>query len=352
MARTAGIAGAGLAGRMLALSLLKDGWKVSLFDRDGKEGKKSCGYTAGGMLSLYSEAESIGDLVVELGHRSMELWPAVLRDIDAGSCLKISGSLIVAHAEDLIDLERKRKMIGHRFTGLFDELHITNNVCEFEQELSVPYVMHVKGEGCVDNLGLFKCLENALVHGGVEWYCNTKVISVSGGRIMSADREYTFDYVFDCRGIGAKGDIPGLRGVRGEAMILHAPHVKIEHVIRMVHPRYSVYVVPRPGKIFLIGASEIESCDFSEVSVRSVLEMLSAVYSLHRGFAEARIKEMLSACRPAFLDNLPRVLWGERIARINGLYRYGYLSVPAIIEDVKLVLNGSSARYKTLHFTE
>ncbi|MFV9838545.1 MAG: FAD-dependent oxidoreductase [Aaplasma endosymbiont of Hyalomma asiaticum] len=352
MARTAGIAGAGLAGRMLALSLLKDGWKVSLFDRDGKEGKKSCGYTAGGMLSLYSEAESIGDLVVELGYRSTELWPKVLRDMGASSCLKMSGSLIVAHAEDLTDLERKRKMIERRFTGLFNELHITNNVYEFERELSVPYVMHVRGEGCVDSLAFFRCLEDALVYGGVEWYSNTNVISVSGGKIVSADSEYTFDYVFDCRGIGAKHDIPGLRGVRGEAMILHAPHVTIKHVIRMMHPRYSVYVVPRPGKIFLIGASEIESCDFSEVSVRSVLEMLSAVYSLHRGFAEARIKEMLSACRPAFLDNLPRVLWSDRVVRINGLYRYGYLSMPAIIEDVMTVLNGSSARYKTLHFTE
>jgi len=37
-------------------------------------------------------------------------------------------------------------------------------------------------------------------------------------------------------------------------------------------------------------------------------------------------------CRPAFRDNLPRIEQEERLTRINGLYRHGYLLAPAIVE--------------------
>ncbi|MDB1135219.1 FAD-dependent oxidoreductase [Candidatus Anaplasma sp. TIGMIC] len=349
MVKTAGIAGAGLAGRILALCLLRERWDVTIFDQDDTSGKRSCGYAAGGMLSLYSEAESIGDLVVELGHRSMELWPELLRYIDASDCLQTNGSIIVAHTVDLPDLERRCEIIRKRFPDMFGELYVTNNICELESGLSAPYGMYIKGEGSIDNVALFGKLEHALMAHGVTWYSNANVARVSSGEIVAEGISRTFDVVFDCRGIGAKCDIPYLRGVRGESIVVYAPGASFKRAIRVTHPRYSIYVVPRKGNLFLVGASEIESCDFSEVSVQSALEMLSALYSLHKGFAEARILDMLSACRPAFRDNLPRVLFGNKIVRINGLYRYGYLSIPAIVEEVVSLLKGGNPRYESLH---
>ena len=41
--------------------------------------------------------------------------------------------------------------------------------------------------------------------------------------------------------------------------------------------------------MFVVGASEIESDDTSAVSVRTALELLSAAFTVHSGFAEARI---------------------------------------------------------------
>ncbi|SCV62541.1 tRNA 5-methylaminomethyl-2-thiouridine biosynthesis bifunctional protein MnmC [Anaplasma phagocytophilum] len=348
MVKTAGIAGAGLVGRILALALLRDGWRVTIFDRDDTIGKASCGYIAAGMLSLYSEAENTGDLVIDLGYRSMELWPQILSDIGAEFCLQALGSVMVAHAADLSDLEMKCAIIRNRFPDVFSELRITNKVYELEEGISAPYGMYIKGEGSIDSINLFKCLERALRDYGITWYSNVNVLKVQCAEIVTEQGLHTFDFVFDCRGVGAKSEVAGLRGVRGEAILVKAPGVTIKRAVRMMHPRYSVYVVPRQENMFIVGASEIESCDYSEVSVQSALEMLSAIYSLHRGFAEARILDMMSACRPAFRDNVPRVLVEDRAIRINGLYRYGYLCVPAIVEEVLSLLNGGTLNHQAL----
>jgi glycine oxidase len=101
----------------------------------------------------------------------------------------------------------------------------------------------------------------------------------------------------------------------------------------MLHPRYKIYIVPRPNNRYIIGATEIESEDKSPMSVRSSLELLSAVYSVHSGFGEARIVNMVTNCRPTLKDNLPKIENSDKLTRINGLYRHGYLMAPAIVEQ-------------------
>ena len=81
--------------------------------------------------------------------------------------------------------------------------------------------------------------------------------------------------VFDCRGFGAKKAYPQLRGVRGEVIWLQTSQVQLAHPIRLVHPRYPLYVVPRGQGRYVIGASQIESEDFSAISVRTILELLT-----------------------------------------------------------------------------
>ncbi len=90
----------------------------------------------------------------------------------------------------------------------------------------------------------------------------------------------------------------------------------------------------------MIGATTIERED-DGVSVRSALELLTAAYALHPAFAEARIVEIGSGLRPAFPDNLPRVVTGDARITVNGLYRHGFLLAPALAElTVAHVLHG------------
>ncbi len=146
------------------------------------------------------------------------------------------------------------------------------------------------------------------------------------------------DWLFDCRGLGARAQWPALRGVRGEVLRVHAPEVTLSRPTRLLHPRYPLYIAPKPDHVFVIGATEIESDDLSPASVRSTLELLSAAYTVHPGFAEARILEIATQCRPTLPDNLPALRWlAPRQLQINGLYRHGFLIAPALL-DVALQL--------------
>jgi glycine oxidase len=92
-----------------------------------------------------------------------------------------------------------------------------------------------------------------------------------------------------------------------------------------------------------VGATEIESEDLSNASVRSTLELLSAAYTVHSGFAEARILEISTQARPTLKDNLPAIRQlGVRTLQLNGLYRHGFLISPAIADcALELMNNGT-----------
>ena len=104
--------------------------------------------------------------------------------------------------------------------------------------------------------------------------------------------------------------------------------------IRFMHPRYGLYVAPRPNNIYIIGASEIYSNDYSAISVRSMLEFLTSAYYLHPAFAEARIIKTVTHCRPTFSDHLPKITYNRGYLAINGLYRHGFLIAPTLAAEI------------------
>ena len=91
----------------------------------------------------------------------------------------------------------------------------------------------------------------------------------------------------DCRGLAAARQLPDLRGVRGEMLLVQSRELRLQRPVRLLHPRMPVYVVPRGEGIYMIGATMIESDDAGAVTVRSALELLSAAYALHPAFGEA-----------------------------------------------------------------
>ena len=112
--------------------------------------------------------------------------------------------------------------------------------------------------------------------------------------------------VIDCRGLAARDEQPELRGVKGEMIIVETAEVELSRPVRLIHPRWPLYVIPRGDSKFMLGATSIEAED-TGVSVRSALELLGAAYAVHPAFAEARIVEFGSGLRPAYPDNLPRI---------------------------------------------
>ncbi len=351
------IAGAGLAGRVLALNLLQSGeHTITFFEKDSKEGVNAAGFTAAGMLAPYAELETAESVIFELGKRSIELWPALLKEIGLFDGYQQKGTVITAHPQDMGELEHfigmlQRKVDAAQSIETLDKTEIGT--------LEPDLAMHQKGffipeEGVVDaqrfmafSVNYFDRMENIVFR---EY---TAVEKLEPKKVYTKEGVETFDWVFDTRGLGAKEHFKELRGVRGEVLWVEANDIDISRPTRLMHPRYKLYVVPRGNgcegidleycadcklsqttgyKRYLIGATEIESEDTSPISVRSSMELLSALYTLHPNFGEARVVNSETNCRPAFKDNLPRIENEEGLTRINGLYRHGYLLSPAIVE--------------------
>jgi glycine oxidase len=105
-----------------------------------------------------------------------------------------------------------------------------------------------------------------------------------------------------------------------------------------MHPRYQLYIAPKEKGFYVVGATEIESDDDAPMTVRSAMELLSAAYSVHPGFAEANIRQHISQCRPAFSDNQPKILVQDSLIQDNGLFRHGFLIAPVVLEQVLSVI--------------
>ncbi|MHC2357769.1 glycine/D-amino acid oxidase-like deaminating enzyme [Sinorhizobium meliloti] len=152
-----------------------------------------------------------------------------------------------------------------------------------------------------------------------------------GGHLRKSPHE-SFDSVVDCTGAARIGEAEDLRGVRGEMLYLRSCDVDLSRPVRLLHPRFPVYIVPRGDGLFMVGATMIETEFDGPIVARSLMELLNAAYTLFPAFADATIIET-GGIRPAFPDNLPRASHQGKVISLNGLYRHGFLLAPAIAAE-------------------
>lgn len=332
----AGIVGAGIMGQLLALELYKAGWQVSVFEKD--DGLQNCSQAAAGLLAPYSELDRSNIEIYALGHASVQnLWPQILQQIPEPIYFQATGSLVLTHPQDQAEWHVFSRRIASQLkedTNFVEQLSqkdlraLEPGLGKFSSGYYFPYEAHI------DCQSLLVGLSNYLQQQGVFYRMNTLVLSIKSNQIITMEKNYSFDKVFDCRGLAAKEEFTDLRGVRGELIWLHAPEVKLTRAVRLLHPRYSVYLVPRPGNIYIIGASEIEAEEYSNISVRTTLELLTAAYFVHAGFIEARVVKMLTHCRPTLADHQPCIKKSKDMIAVNGLYRHGFLIAPALAAEI------------------
>ncbi|WP_020209410.1 glycine oxidase ThiO [Gilvimarinus chinensis] len=340
-----GIAGAGLLGKLLAWRLSTAGFRVSLFDAASMSNPQCAAHTAAGMLAPISEAAESGPEVYTMGVYGLERWSQWLNELgtNAATCIHQNGSLLVAHPQDenelhqfLADTHKLRAEPGCSIQQVQSA-----ELQQLEPDLSRQFQkgLLLSPEAHLDNRQLLQHLHEQLSLPQVSIYENTSV-SAEPFCIKNKNtaERHTFDLVLDCRGVGARETLANLRGVRGETLHLETTEVILNRPVRLMHPRYQLYIVPKPDHRFVIGATQIESEDTSPISLQSSLELSSAVYTLAPAFAEARIVEAGVNLRPAFANNLPSVTDQPGLITANGLYRHGYLLAPAVVDHVMDVI--------------
>ncbi len=243
------------------------------------------------------------------------------------SFIRDNGTLLLWHREDAGEAVRAQRKFASQQQPIKRIDSLRTGKLEPALGTRFPEALYVPNEAQLDNRAFLKAVSIALAETGVECHWET---FVEDGAFLDSG------IVVDCRGVGAKRDWAKLRGVRGEIVRLRAPEIELRHMLRLLHPRCPVYIVPRADGNLVVGATSIESDDRSLASVRGVLELLTSAYSVLPALAEARILEFNTQVRPALPDNLPALRFDrERKALyINGLYRHGFLLTPTIVEEV------------------
>jgi glycine oxidase len=312
------VVGAGVAGLACALELAERGVAVEVLERGARLGAAGCSWYAGGMLAPWCELESSGPLIARLGEESIPWWRAHF----PGTV--VNGTLVVAHGRDAPDIAQFADRTGH-----FERVG-AEAIAALEPDLAGRFSqgLYFRDEAHLDPRAALAALAARLGELKIPVRFGVEASSVFlGGR-----------QVIDCTGLGARGELADLRGVKGEMLLLRLPELSLARPVRLLHPRTPVYVVPRADGLFMVGATMIESDEDTRISARSMLELLSAAYALHPAFGEAEIAEIGTAVRAAFPDNLPRLRRRDGTLYVNGLYRHGFLIAPALARRAAAVL--------------
>jgi len=307
------VVGAGVAGLVAALECAERGADVEILERGPALGLAAASWLAGGMLAPWCEGESAEPVVTERGQAALEWWPkwfpATVRH----------GTLAVAPHRDESELARfARRTVGHERIGEAGVAALEPDLAgRFRQGLFFAREAHLDPRRALAALAGILEARGVAIRYGVE----------ADPRAVEADA------VLDCRGFSARPDLDDLRGVRGEMVLVRTSDITLSRPVRFLHPRIPLYVVPREGGLFMIGATMIESDRPGPPTVRSMIELLNAAFALHPAFGEAEIVETGAGIRPAFPDNLPRLTRRGRILSFNGLHRHGFLLSPALARE-------------------
>lgn len=317
MSQTVTILGSGVVGLTVAAELHRRGCDVTVIDPNGAPGPHGCSWWAGGMLAPDCEGEVAEELIVRLGREAAEWWQSM------GAELTYKGSVVVALGRDRQELDRfARRTENHQMLSQAD-------LTKIEPYLGERFgrALYMQSEAHLNPRETISALRSRLSGEGVRFVAKAEPVG----------------QVIDCRGLASKDSLSDLRGVKGEMVILRTSDVTLDRPVRLLHPRFPLYIVPRGDGVFMLGATQIESGERSRATVRSVVELLNAAYALHPAFGEAELLEIGVDARPAFPDNLPRITGKDGTIYVNGLFRHGYLLAPAMARMVgELVVDGKT----------
>ncbi|MGN6665991.1 MAG: FAD-dependent oxidoreductase [Trinickia sp.] len=323
------VLGGGLCGRLVAWRLAGAGYRVALYERGDAAGSSSAAWVAAAMLAPLAEAAVAEPLIVGLGAASLVEWPRIIAQLPEPVFFQRNGTLVVWHHGDRAEASLfERRVRANAPAELLADGGLERvdgpALAAAEPALAGRFATGwlLPREGQLDNRQVLHALAAGLAERGVAAHWNTAVDEGSRPRAR---------VTIDCRGLGAKPVLPTLRGIRGEVARVSAPGIGLTRPVRLLHPRYPIYLAPKENDVYVVGATEIEGEDMSPVSVRSALELLSAAFAVHPGFGEARILELNTQCRPTLPDHLPAITWdGAQTLIVNGLYRHGYMIAPEV----------------------
>jgi glycine oxidase len=310
------IVGAGPMGLVTALMCARAGLRVAIYERQA-DFSGSPAWNGTGVLAPDCEADGADATIVDLGRRSIELWPTLIPG------LNLNGALVLGNRRQPTALDDYSTFVLN-YDWVDEE-----RIAALEPSLAGVYTrgMYFPQAAHGDPRVLFGGLKDVLEAAGIrirfDWV----------GTLDSLQAER----IVDTRGLGARDRFPELRAVTAEMAQVRSHKIELTRPIRLLHNRHSLYVTPRGQGVYVIGATTVDD-DRSGVSVRSAGELMMHAVSLLPAFADAEVLELRSGLMPVLMNGVPKVVVGDRVIAVNGLFRYGWMVAPAIAEDLLRVI--------------
>ena len=231
------VIGAGVMGLVLSHTLKQNNHHVTLIEKDKYKNPQSCSFVAGGMLAPYCELDHSEKIIYDLGIQSLPLWKKISQTLNSDIGLIDSGTEVIATHYEKAELQFLKNELSKYNLNVFEQQPEQNG---FEK-------IYFKNEGALDPKLFFKNMRLKILESLDEFSFEKTV------HPQNAKEDY--DLIFDCTGLSAKPNLKNLRGVRGEVLRVYCSQVQMQRVVRFMHPRYPIYIIPRQNHEFTVGAS-------------------------------------------------------------------------------------------------
>lgn len=358
------IIGGGVIGLGIGWQLAKAGASVTIYERD--RAGRAASWSAAGMLAPLAEAHTEEPELLQLGSKSLVLYPQWVKELETEAQMsigyRVEGTLIVGLEAD--DADQLRHLYeAQQHLGVDVNWLSGREARNIESSLS-PYVtaaIHCKTDYQVDNRMMVDALQRAyqvcggLLHENIP----IKRIVIENGVVTGVQTQQGFqesDIVVlsaGCWSAQIEGlpdaIIPPVRPVKGQMLALQMEEgIEIKTVIRTVRARYPtpVYLVPRSDGRLIVGATSEEMGFDTRLTAGGMFELLRGAWEAVPGVYELPILETWAGLRPGSRDNAP--ILGktpvENLIYATGHYRNGILLTPITAYEIaKLILTGETS---------
>lgn len=300
------ILGAGIIGLSCADELVRRGHQVEIVDPDPARGAS---YAAAGMLSPCAEVWHGEEALLDLGRRSLALWPEYAARL--GARLHTAGTLVVG--SDHGDLQQVERQCGLLHGRGVEVTVLDRRELRRREPMLGPRVAGgawLRDDHSVDPRDVLTALlTRAQVVAEASASCDVTVLA-TGARLPEP-----FGHL--------------VRGVRGE-IVRARSDVLLEHTVRGWVHGDPVYVVPRASGEVVIGATTEEHDTAPVATIGGVARLLQAAREFVPGLDRAEFHEAIARDRPCTPDNLPLVgpSGEDGVVLAAGHFRHGVLLAP------------------------
>jgi glycine oxidase len=357
------VVGGGIIGMAIAWRARRRGMTVTLLERDGAG--EATSHVAAGMLAPVVEVEfgDAGRRLLELGLRSLRLWPAFATDLESSTGASVgllrTGTLLIARDEDEAR-ELERQLAFRRSLGLEVTRLRASEAREREPALAptLRLALEAPDDHSVDPRLVLAALRSACESAGVHLREHAQVASVeldgagvcaTGVRLQDGERVVAGHVVLamgpwseQIEGLPVDAGVR-VRPVKGQIVRLRDPAGP--GLLRRVVRFEGGYVVPREDGCYVLGATVEERGFELEPTAGGVYELLREAHELVPGISELEIEELSVGLRPGTPDNGPVIgpAGVEGVIWATGHYRNGILLAPLTAELVVTLLQGGAA---------